>query len=630
MKKLKILVSLILSLVMIMSLAACQLIIPDMSDSESESTCESKTPSDSESESESEEELKTSPYVIIVPEKASDTVSSAAVQLQNSIRTILGCHIEIKGDYISWADTPNEYEILIGKVDRDESEAVEGLKLKDYSITTSAKKWIIKGGDDSATAAAVNYFSANCLDILEECPSDYSYYSEGTYTVNSFTLCGKDVTEYIMVYPNNAPACEKYAARVQTKIAALCGTIIPIYKDSLAPRNKPMISFGNTSGDLCDFSSLGYDSHEIATEEGKISFAGGCSNAYYTAIEKFEKKLTETTELTLTADELRTRFDQVARSEYINNADLFVPIWKRTYNAGPIPTFAEKVATISDSNTSTLMTMAHRGEHEYYPDDSVEALISAYHAGIYIVEMDMRYTADGVPIILHDDTLTRMTNFDALKGTTVNGIELPTSPNVADWTYEQLMQLNLKTGLGGSGAVVTDYKIASLEDMLRASKDKIFIWIEDKLQTDHYFDDIYAAMQKTGNYTSYLIGRANMTPEQCVELQTRIKLSTGKDAIIYARASTSNIAEAASYFEANATGPYAILLNGAYKIKNESATKNAIAALNKTTNVGGWTIGGEEDAPATEEYWQKMYDLGYRIIMVNNNFELLKFAKNLK
>ena len=624
MKKLKIIISLLLSLVMLLSLAACDFCTPDPSDSDS------GTPAESESESESEsEEIKTSPYVIVIPEKASATVSSAAVQLQSSIKALLGYMLEIKGDYMSWADTPNEYEILVGDVERDEAEAVEGLKLKDFSVTTSEKKWILKGGDDSATAAAVNYFCANCLDIFEACPADYSYYSEGSYTVKSFTLCGKDVSEYIMVYPNNAPACEKYATRVQTKIAALCGTIIPIYKDSVAPKNTPAISFGNTSSDLCDFASLGYDSHEIATAEGNVSFAGGCPNAYYTAIEKFEAKLTQTAELSLTEEELRSRFDQVARSEYINNADLFVPIWKRTYNTGVIPTFAEKVATISNPQTSTLMTMAHRGEHEYYPDNSVEALISAYHAGIYVVEMDLRYTADGVPIILHDATLNRMTNFDDLKGTTVNGIELPTSEYVSDWTYEQLMQLNLKTGLGGSGAVVTDYKIASLEDMLRASKDKIFIWIEDKLQTDHYFDDIYAAMQKTGNYTSYLIGRANMTPEQCVELQAKIKREAGKDAVIYARASTSNVAEAASYFEANATGPYAILLNGAYKVKNKTATKNAIEALDKCTVIGGWTIGGEDDAPATEEYWQEMYDLGYRIIMVNNNFELLKFAKNL-
>ena len=492
------------------------------------------------------------------------------------------------------------------------------------------KKWIIKGGNDESTVAAVNYFSANCLDILEECPSDYSYYREGSYAVTTMTLCGKDVSEYIMVYPNNAPLCEKYATRIQTKIAALCGTVIPIYKESAAPNSDAVMHFGKTSGSICAFDTLEYDSHEIAAAEGNISFAGGCQNAYYTAIEKFETELVATSTLTLEAEKINTRFDQVSREKYIEDPDLFVPIWTRTYNAGAIPSFNKKVATITSPETDTLMSMAHRGEHIYYPDNSVEALISAYHAGVYIVEMEVRYTKDGVPIILHDATLNRMTNFDTLNGTTVNGIELPTSPYVADWTYEQLMQLNLKSGLGGNGASVTSYKIASLEDMLRASKDRIFIWIEDKLTTADFFDVIYSAMKETGNYTSFLIGRANMSNEACVELQTKIKAETGKDAIIYARANTGNVLAAVNYFEENAKGRYAILLNGAYVIKNKNSISTAIKSLDGKTTIGGWTLDGENDAPSTAESWMEMYELGYRIIMVNNIFDLLKLAENLK
>lgn len=53
--------------------------------------------------------------------------------------------------------------------------------------------------------------------------------------------------------------------------------------------------------------------------------------------------------------------------------------------------------------------IAHRGLHgDGVPENSLAAIEKAVHAG-YAVEVDIRLSADGVPVVFHDETLERMT-----------------------------------------------------------------------------------------------------------------------------------------------------------------------------------------------------------------------------
>ncbi len=65
-----------------------------------------------------------------------------------------------------------------------------------------------------------------------------------------------------------------------------------------------------------------------------------------------------------------------------------------------------------------LMTLivAHRGDSAAYRENTLTAFASAIDLGAHRVELDVRTTADGVSIVLHDPTLLRVWGVDAVAG----------------------------------------------------------------------------------------------------------------------------------------------------------------------------------------------------------------------
>ena len=55
------------------------------------------------------------------------------------------------------------------------------------------------------------------------------------------------------------------------------------------------------------------------------------------------------------------------------------------------------------------LVVAHRGASARCPENTLEAFDAAVSAGADVVELDVRLTADGVPVVLHDYDLSRTT-----------------------------------------------------------------------------------------------------------------------------------------------------------------------------------------------------------------------------
>jgi glycerophosphoryl diester phosphodiesterase len=54
------------------------------------------------------------------------------------------------------------------------------------------------------------------------------------------------------------------------------------------------------------------------------------------------------------------------------------------------------------------LTVAHRGDPYLHRENTLPSLVSAVRAGADAVEMDVRLTSDGIPVLLHDPTLKRL------------------------------------------------------------------------------------------------------------------------------------------------------------------------------------------------------------------------------
>ena len=176
--------------------------------------------------------------------------------------------------------------------------------------------------------------------------------------------------------------------------------------------------------------------------------------------------------------------DYVTREEYIKDPSVMKLSWEGEFEVPEeMLDFEEKKQALNDPN-GRFMIWSHRGDTARYPQNSIEAIISACMMGVDVCEIDVRVSKDGIPVLVHDETLTKTTNFSAMAGKTVNGMTLPTSAYVSDWTLAELRCLRLKAGAGGAGAAVTDYLIPTLEEAVIVAKGRMFLYC-DKLELEY-------------------------------------------------------------------------------------------------------------------------------------------------
>lgn len=126
--------------------------------------------------------------------------------------------------------------------------------------------------------------------------------------------------------------------------------------------------------------------------------------------------------------------------------------------------------------------VAHRlgggeGKEPYFWENSWKAYDRSLAAGVKIFETDVRWTSDGVPVLMHDETVDRTTN-----GT----------GKVEEMTIAQIDALELDNGAG---------KVPHFEEFLkRAKADNVAVWPEYKPETFNqaWIDDYAKLITETG------------------------------------------------------------------------------------------------------------------------------------
>ncbi len=112
----------------------------------------------------------------------------------------------------------------------------------------------------------------------------------------------------------------------------------------------------------------------------------------------------------------------------------------------------------------------HRGTAVYCPENTIPAFNKALEAGADYVELDVRLSRDGIPVVIHNDTIDGTTN-----GT----------GKIRDYTVEELKRFD------AGGYFAEEFKgvrIPTLEEVLVWARGKIWLSIEIKDDGDYSRD----------------------------------------------------------------------------------------------------------------------------------------------
>ena len=181
-------------------------------------------------------------YMIVYPEGAADDVKSAANDLATAISEKYGVIISSKNDnptnYMGESQV-GEYEILIGDCRRDESQAfLSEIEYGDRGYKIIGKKLVIASHDAFMTLSLVSEISSIVRAQNKESTvffnTDMDKIYRGSYTYDTMTLGGRDISEYRIVYPKGSKFDAALAQKLWRAIAEECGSLLDVVSDNEA------------------------------------------------------------------------------------------------------------------------------------------------------------------------------------------------------------------------------------------------------------------------------------------------------------------------------------------------------------------------------------------------------------
>lgn len=432
-------------------------------------------------------------YSIIRADRTGKEVTNASGIFRRTLVEKLGKEIKIDSDWVRNNDEVtienDDPEILLGATNRKESrEAIAELTgSDDYIIRVVGNKILITGTSDAATMLALNRFTEMFLggDTIA-IPSDLNIvHTPGAVGSPAYTLA----TEYTAIRSDTGGSYSEAAiAALRTDLEKMTGKSIKMSTDNEVRVTVPdtgvvtnekeiLLGLTNRAESFAASKTVGAMDYTISITDTKVVIYGGTYLSTLRGITHFMDALRTGAVNSLEAGSYT--YTEVFTDLYTYNplcydSSSFVPDWQGKYNIPDwLRDFDEKVYAIT-RNDLRNMSVAHRNEIAFYPENSIEGILSAILGGTDVIEIDVTQTKDHVLVLMHDSTLKRTTDFNDKKGK--DG--LPTSEYIWDWTYAQLQQLNLKTNNGK----VTEYKIPTLYEAMMVMKDRCFIHLDQKVK----------------------------------------------------------------------------------------------------------------------------------------------------
>ncbi|HWV28724.1 MAG TPA: glycerophosphodiester phosphodiesterase family protein [Dyadobacter sp.] len=125
--------------------------------------------------------------------------------------------------------------------------------------------------------------------------------------------------------------------------------------------------------------------------------------------------------------------------------------------------------------SKNVLVASHRAVHHEFPENSLPAIREAIRLGVDIIEIDVKVSKDGIPMLMHDGKVDR---------TTTGKGDLETQ------TFEALRKLRLI-----SNGKITEETIPTLEEALQVAKGRILVDLD--LKTDQ-IEKVIEVVKKVG------------------------------------------------------------------------------------------------------------------------------------
>lgn len=141
------------------------------------------------------------------------------------------------------------------------------------------------------------------------------------------------------------------------------------------------------------------------------------------------------------------------------------------------------------SKNQNVRSVNHRGLEQMAPENTLIAFQYSKMAGFDCVETDVRFTADGVPVLLHDATINRTAR-------NADGTTLTEDLAIADITYEEALTYDF--GIW-KNAIFAGQKIPTFEQFIRACRNLgLHPYIELKAGTEEQIKALNTIVIRNG------------------------------------------------------------------------------------------------------------------------------------
>lgn len=264
------------------------------------------------------------------------------------------------------------------------------------------------------------------------------------------------------------------------------------------------------------------------------------------------------------------------------------------------------------------MIVSDKGDITTAPENSLMAIHNAEKAGADIIKIDVRTTADGVLILMEDETVIR-----TCYGYGENTV-------ISEMTYDEIKKLNLLGGEGGYGAKNTTLTVPTLEEVFKdrkmyylssastETKQKSLLMLDFEWSIRDKVSNLVIENQISNDVVFYIDDASPdeiATWKETLPFEPMIMTYFKGNVIFAATANVKNDAEIADGIHLATKNPYGVIFGKTVQNKAKQSGIRTMASASRPEICG-------TQIQDTEVWWDYLITQGFNVIMTDHVKEL--------